>query len=171
MEYYRIALVSRPHGVKGGIKLHPLTDNTSRFKGLTEAFLEVNGTYTPIEITSVSVTPDAVFATFKGVDTREQAEAIRDAYIAVDKAHAVKLPEGQYFIADLIGCEVVDTNDVVYGKLTEVLETGANDVYVVRGAKNAMVPALKRVLSSVDVAAKRIVLDASVVEEVVLFED
>ena len=96
---------------------------------------------------------------------------LRDHYICVDREHAVKLPEGRYFVVDLIGCTVSDTNGNDLGKLTDVLETGANDVYVISGEKNLMVPALKKLLHKVDIENKHIDLDAAVLEEVGLFED
>ncbi len=171
MEYYRIACVSRPHGIHGALKLMPLTDDVRRFQGMQEAYLEQGGIRRPVSISHVSVQPDAVYLSIGGIDTREAADALREAYLCVDKAHRIKLPEGRYFIADLVGCVVKDTDGREYGTLTEVFETGANDVYVVRGAINAMVPALKRVLHTVDVENKLIILDKAVAEEVVLIED
>ncbi len=96
---------------------------------------------------------------------------MRDVYLCVDRAHAVKLPEGQYFVTDIIGCEVFGTDGTFYGMLEEVLQNGAADVYVIRGEKVLMVPALKKLLKSVDVFEKKIVLASDVLEEVGLFED
>ena len=103
--------------------------------------------------------------------SRNTAETLRNHYISVDREHAVKLPEGRYFVTDMIGCDVYDTNGAYYGKLTDVLETGANDVYVIQGEKQLMVPALRKLLKEVDVANKRIELYADVLAEVGLFED
>ena len=89
----------------------------------------------------------------------------------MDRANTIKLPEGRYFISDLIGCQVKDTDGKAYGKLTDVLETGANDVYVIKGEKTLMVPALKKLLNTVDIQAKSILLNADVLQEVGLFED
>jgi len=171
MEYYRIASVVRPHGVRGGVKLLPLTDSVERFRGLREAFLEERGAYRPVRLSSVAVQPDSVTLHIEGADTREQAEALRGAYLCVDRAHAVKLPPDTYFVADLIGCEVTDTAGRSYGRITDVLETGANDVYVIEGESEVLVPALKRVLREVDPERKRVVLEAAVVEEVAVFAD
>ena len=99
------------------------------------------------------------------------AEGLRNLYVCVDRAHAVKLPPGRYFVADMIGCRVEDSQGKPLGVLQEVLETGANDVYVIQGDRQLLVPALKKLLTLVDVAHKRIVLDASVLEEVGLFAD
>ncbi|MGN0791533.1 MAG: ribosome maturation factor RimM [Christensenellales bacterium] len=171
MDYLRIALIARPHGVQGLVKLLPLSEDMNRYHGLKEAYLERNGQYQPITLSDVGVQPDAVYARLSCCPDRNTAETLRNLYICVDRANAIKLPEGRYFISDIIGCAVTDTEGKQYGKLTDVLETGANDVYVIKGDKTLMVPALKKLLSSVDIQAKAIVLDAAVLEEVGLFED
>lgn len=171
MDYYRIACIVRPHGVQGNVKLQPLTDDPNRFRGLKEAYLEADGKRTLVKLTGIGVSPDAVTLHIEGVETREQAELLRGAYLCVDKAHAVKLPPDTYFVADLIGCTVTDTAGETYGRITDVLETGANDVYVVEGERPMMLPALKKVLHEVDVEQKRIVLNSEVVGEVALFAD
>ena len=162
MEYLRIGLITRPHGVHGALKVQPLSEDLTRYKGLREAYLERGGAYEKVEVSDVSVQPDAVYMTIS---------VCRDRNISVDREHAVKLPEGRYFVADMIGCDVYDTNGAYYGKLTDVLETGANDVYVIQGEKQLMVPALRKLLKEVDVANKRIELYADVLAEVGLFED
>lgn len=170
MEYYRIGCILKPHGIEGGVKVEPLTDDSARFSCLKEAYLEHKGARSPVLVKCIRVGSDAVLLNIEGIKTREQAEAVRGAYICVDKANAVRLPADRYFIADLIGCEVFDTLSKRYGKVTDVLETGANDVYVIEGECNMLIPALKKVLSVVDTENKRIVLDAELLEEVAVFE-
>ena len=168
--YYRIGLIVRTHGVHGAVKLDPLTDDTRRFRGLKEAYLEMHGVYTPVQLCVASVAPNAVILTVAGVETPEQANALRGAYLCVDRAHAVMLPKDTYFVTDLIGCDTFDTDGRAFGKLTDVYETGANDVYEIERGK-LMVPALKRVLHEVDTENGRIVFDAAVLKEVGLFAD
>lgn len=168
--FLRIGLIARPHGVHGAVKLDPLTDDVRRFRGLKEAYLELHGSYTPVQLVVSSVAPKAVIVQISGFETPEDAARIRGGYLCVDRAHAVKLPAYTYFVADLIGCETFDTAGESYGKLTNVYETGANDVYEIQGGR-LMVPALRRVLSSVDVENKRIVFDAEVLKEVGFFAD
>ena len=89
----------------------------------------------------------------------------------MNKADAVKLEEGRYFIVDIVGCEVF-VEDKSIGKVDEVLQNGAADVYVIKsGDKECMVPALKKLLVKVDCDAKKIILDKQVFEEVVVYED
>lgn len=171
MEYLRIGQILKPHGVRGALKIKPLTDNTGRFHDLSEVYIEREGGYEPFSVEGVGVKPDTVYLELRGVDGKEGAEALRGLYVCVDRAHAVELPEGRYFVADLIDCEVMDTGGTGHGILTEVLETGANDVYVICGERKLLIPALKKLLSRVDIANKLIVLDAGVLGEVGLFED
>lgn len=168
--YLRVGQIARPHGVRGDVRVNALTDDAARFRVLKDAFLEQGGTYASITVSNVRLLPDAVILHLSGTDTPEQAERLRNAFLCVDRAHAVSLPEGAYFVADLIGCQTFDTNGVSYGKLTDVLETGANDVYEIANGK-LLVPALKRVLSSVDTENGRIVFDAETLAEVGCFAD
>lgn len=170
--YLRSGEIVRPHGVVGAVKIQPLTADLARFGDLSDAYIEQRGVYTPIKVLSCSA-PNAASIVLKieGVDTREAAEALRGAFLCVDRAHAVKLPENSYFVADLIDCEIYDSEGKLLGKLTDVLETGANDVYKIEGERNFMVPALRKLLKEVDIENQRIVFDKAVLEEVCLFED
>lgn len=171
MNYLRVGLIARPHGVHGDVKVIPLTDNPERFRELKEAFIENNGAYEPVLVSNARVQPDAAFVTLSCSKSIEDAERLRNLYLCVDRIHAVRLPEGSYFIADLIGCDVFDSDGNDLGRLTDVLETGANDVYVIEGSRRLLVPALKKLLKSVDIANKRIALDSHTLSEVGLFED
>ena len=168
--FYRIGVIVRPHGVHGAVKVEPLTDSSKRFRNLRDAFLELHGEMRPVQLSVASVAPDAVILTLDGCETPEAANTLRGAYLCVDRAHRVQLPKDTYFVTDLIGCDTFDTDGNAYGKLTNVYETGANDVYEIAHGK-LMVPALRRVLHEVDVDAGRITFDADVLKEVGLFED
>ncbi|MDD3401110.1 MAG: ribosome maturation factor RimM [Eubacteriales bacterium] len=167
---FRIGIIVRPHGVHGAVKCNPLTDEPKRFIGMKSAYLELHGSLVPVQLLVHSAQKDAVILSVDGYDTPEKANELRDVYICVERNDAIKLPAFTYFVADLIGCMACDTNGNQYGKLTDVLETGANDVYVIDGGK-LMVPALKKVISKVDVDNAVIVFNADVLKEVGLFED
>ena len=95
MEYLRIGLITRPHGVHGALKVQPLSEDLTRYKGLREAYLERGGAYEKVEVSDVSVQPDAVYMTISVCRDRNTAETLRNHYISVDREHAVKLPEGR----------------------------------------------------------------------------
>lgn len=171
MEHYRIAQILRPHGVKGEVKVYPLTDDISRFKRLKEAYIERGGQYEPVIVDASKNVSDAVVLHIEGYSTPEDAQKLRNLYLCVDRDHAVKLPKGTYFVADIIGCRVESTDGTFLGAVTDVFETNANDVYVIEGERKLMVPALKKLLDSVDTDNKLIRLNAEVLSEVGYFED
>lgn len=171
MDHFRIAQILRPHGIRGEVKVYPLTDDISRFKRLHEAYLERAGQYEPVVVDGSKNAAGAVVLHIVGYDDPDQAEKLRGLYLCVDREHAVKLPKGVYFVSDMIGCKVESSEGVILGVLTDVYETNANDVYVIEGERRLTVPALKKLLNVVDIEQKRIVLDAAVLSEVGLFED
>ncbi len=169
-EYLRIGVVVRAHGVRGAVKVAPTTDDPRRFLALAEAFIEQDGRYRAVPISQVRLLNDGVSLQLAGVDTCDGAEKLRGAYLCVDRAHAVELQPGSYFVADLVGCEALDTAGRRLGRVTDVLSLPANDVYEIDGGR-LLVPALKRVLAAVDVANKRIVFDADALIEVAVYAD
>ena len=173
MDYFRIGQILRPHGVRGEVKLLPLTDDLKRFSRLKDAYIEEkDGIYRDVSVKYAKVASEnAVIVKLADVDSADDAEKLRDKYLCVDRLHAVKLPESSYFIKDLLGCKVESTDGSSLGELTDVYPTNANDVYVIQGKRKLSVPALKRLLNTVDTENKRIVLNADVLAEVGLFED
>ncbi|MBR4635657.1 MAG: 16S rRNA processing protein RimM [Clostridia bacterium] len=173
MDYFRIGIFLRPHGVKGELKLLPLTDDLSRFRKLSDAYIEAcEGCYRKAKVISARVANDnSVIILLDGITTMDQAERFRDKYLCVDREHAVKPPEGSWFIKDVVGCRVVSSTGEELGVVEDVYETTANDVYVVRGEHKLSVPALKKLLDRVDVENRLIVFNSEVLSEVGFFED
>ncbi len=158
IEYLQIGKIVNVHGVRGEVKLIPLTDDPSRFDELEWVYVEKCGSVEKHSVNSVKYLKGSVIMKLGGIDTVEAAEALRDCFIVVDRAHAVKLPENTYFICDIIGCTVYDENNNALGELTDVLKTGSNDVYVIKNSSKAdvLLPALKSVVKSVAPEEKRI---------------
>lgn len=171
MDHFRIAQILRPHGIKGEVKVYPLTDDISRFKRLREAYIERGGQYEAVIVDGSKNAAGAVVLHIEGCSSPEEAEKLRGLYLCVDREHAVKLPKGTYFVSDIIGCLVESSDGRELGRVSDVFETNANDVYVVEGEKRLLVPALKKLLESVDIENKRIVFNADVLSEVGLYED
>ena len=92
-EYLRVGFIARPHGLKGAVKLDPLTDDVARFKGMQEGYLELHGEHIPVRLSVLSVRPDAVVVHLEGYETVEDAQTLRGGFLAVDRAHAAQLPE------------------------------------------------------------------------------
>lgn len=167
MNRYTIGIILKPHGVKGAIKVGPMTDDVARFKKLEKVYINEK----MYKVLNAQLSSNEVFLTLDGINSRDEAELFRNKEIQVEKNDAVKLEEGRYFIVDIVGCEVF-VEDEPIGKIQEVLQHGAADVYVIKSKdKECMVPALKKLLVSVDTENKKIVLDKKVFEEVVVYED
>ena len=167
-----IGEITRPQGIRGEVKVRPATNDPNRFYDLDRVFLKRGEEYVERTISVSRVEPDAVYMTFEGVTDRNAAEALRGEFIYIDRAHAVQLPEDANFICDLIGCEGIDTNGRRLGRMVDVMQPGGNDVYVFHGPLGeVLVPALKSVVTEVNVEEKRIVFDAKRLNEVAVFDE
>ena len=165
--YLKVGLIVKPHGVNGILRIYPLTDDCTRFLKLKTVYLDGPEGMLPQKVEQAAVHNGMAHLKLSGVTDRDAAERLRGQYLYIARKDAVALPENSYFISDLIGCEVVDNQGRVYGKVRDVLQTGANDVYVVQGEKELLMPAIKKLVKEVDVANRRIVLEKSAVAEVV----
>ena len=166
-EYILIGQVLRPQGIKGQVKVRPDTDDPERFDDLENVFMKQGDLYQPVSVDEVSVRDDGVYLRLNGASTRDEAEKQRNWMLYVDRAHAVELGEDETFICDLIGCKAVDTQGNELGKVTDVLQPGGNDVYVIKTPKGDMLlPALKHVIPTVDVENGFIVVDEKRLTEV-----
>ena len=167
-----IGEITKPQGVRGEVKLRPITCDIERFDGLENVFLKKGDTYIPRTVRVSRIEPEAVYMYFDGVADRDAAEKLRGELVYVDRAHAAELPEEAEFICDLIGLEGITDTGKSLGKLKEVLQPGANDVYVFVGAMGeVLVPALKSVVLSVDHEARVMHLDGKRLSEVAVFDE
>lgn len=155
LEYIKIGQIVNIHGVKGDVKIYPLTDDLNRFKGLKEVYLLKKEGYELVRILSHKMLADMVVLHIEGVDTPEMAQKLRNTYLCVDRAHTIKLPKNTWLICDLIGITVkTEEDDAVLGKITDILQLGSNDVYVVKsenGGEDILIPALRTVVKKVDI--------------------
>ncbi len=164
-----IGQIVKPQGVRGELKVIPYTDDMTRFSLLRTVYLEDKKT--PHAVKGVRYGQDCLFLTLEEVRDRNEAEKLRDCFLYVARKDAVPLPEGSYYIADLIGMTVKDDAGRVLGTLDDVYQAGGNDVYPVVRDKNFLVPAVKKVLLSVDPENSLMVLDRKALSEVAVFED
>ncbi len=158
VENLQVGKIVNTHGVKGEIKLIPLTNDPRRFDELKWAYIEKDGQLEKHSILDAKYVKGSVMIKFSGIESMSEAEKYKDCFVLVDREHAVKLPEDSFFICDIIGCSVFDENGRLLGELTNVLETGSNDVYVVKddSGKEILIPALKSVVSNVSLDQQRI---------------
>jgi 16S rRNA processing protein RimM len=172
--YIAIGRVTRPQGLRGEVRIEPCTNDSARFslvETLPIVYLERNGVYAPQRVLSSRVNGSSgVVLALEGVTDRGQAEALRGQWLYVDRGHAVKPDPDAEFICDLIGCEAYDEEGALIGSVRDVLQPGGNDVYDIKTAAGAvLVPALKFVITSVDVAARRITVNRERMNETSVF--
>lgn len=154
-ERLQVGIISSTHGVHGEVKVFPTTDDVNRFKKLKEVILESGKETKVLEIAGVKFFKQFAILKFKGIDTLNDVEKYRGASLYVTRANAVKLKKDEYFIADLMGLCVKDEDGQEIGVLKEVLETGANDVYIInlKDGRELLLPAIKQCVLEVDVEA------------------
>ena len=131
IDRFRVGVITTPHGVRGEVKVFPTTDEPRRFKKLKEIILDTGKGERILKIRSARVGGKFVILGFEGFDTVESVTPLRGAELYVDRKDAIPLKKGEYFIPDLLGLEVIEEDGTKVGTLTDVLKTGANDVYAV----------------------------------------
>ena len=127
----QVGVIASTHGVRGEVKVFPTTDDAKRFKRLKEVILDTGKERITLEIEGVKFFKQFVILKFKGIDNIDDVQKYRQKSIYVTRQNAVRLGRDEYFIADLMGLRVVDEEGQELGVLKEVMETGANDVYVI----------------------------------------
>lgn len=148
-EYLEAGKIVTTHGIRGEVKIMPYTDTPELLCEFDRLFMGKN--HTEIIIEKSRVFKNMVIAKIEGIDTPEDAEKLRNKMLYMHRDD-LELDENTYFIQDLIGMEVKDNeNGFIYGKIIDVMQTGANDVYVIQGDKEYLIPAIPDVVISTDI--------------------
>lgn len=152
-DFFQVGIITSPHGLKGEVKVYPTTDDPRRFKKLKEVILDAGKERRELEIESVKFFKQMVILKFKGLDDIGDVEKFRQNKLLVSRENAVRLGRDEYFIADLMGLKVVDESGQKIGTLREVMETGANDVYVIDldDGRELLLPAIRQCVLQVNV--------------------
>lgn len=148
----RVGVISSTHGVRGEVKVFPTTDDVQRFKKLKEVWLDSGKERLLLHIEGVKFFKQFAILKFKGYDNINDIEKYKGKELWVSRENAVPLEENEYYIADLIGLSVISDEGESLGELTDVLQTGANDVYCVKMAngREALFPAIAECVQTID---------------------
>lgn len=148
----RVGVITSTHGVRGEVKVFPTTDDMNRFKKLKTVILDTGKEHKTLNIEQVKFFKNMVILKFKGLDNINDVEMWRQKDLLITRDQAVKLSPDENFIVDLIGLAVVTDEGENLGELKDVLQTGANDVYIVKTAagKEVLLPAIKDCILNVD---------------------
>lgn len=156
----QVGVISSTHGIRGEVKVFPTTDDVKRFKKLKKVILDTGREHLPLEVESVKFFKQFAIVKFKGIDNINDIEKYKGKSLLVDRENAVKLRKDEYFIADMIGLQVYTEDGEAFGVLKDVLETGANDVYIIDSPKHGevLVPAIKQCILDVDIEGQNMTI-------------
>lgn len=155
-EYLRVGVISNTHGVRGEVKVYPTTDDIKRFDYLEEAVIDTGKEYIDVNVTSVKYFKNMVILKFEQFNNMDQVIPYKGMDLLVTRENAIPLEEGEHFIVDLVGCKVVTDDGEDFGELVDVLQTGANGVYVVKtnDGKEVLLPVIDECVLEKDVENK-----------------
>jgi len=148
-----------PYGIRGWVRVQPFTHRPQGLLDYPEWQVGSEGNWQPRTVETAKLHGGAVTAKLRGTDDRDLAAALRGMQVAVSRDDFPEPASGEYYWADLVGLEVVTEAGAVLGRVIEVFETGANDVLVVGGERERLLPFIEPVVRQVDVAGGRIVVD------------
>jgi 16S rRNA processing protein RimM len=151
--------VTRAHGVRGAVRVFPVTDFPEHLLALDRAVLVSGAMVRPVNVQQSEAAGRFVLMKFTGIDTPEEAERLRGATVQIPAREAVPLPPGQFYTFQVIGLEVRTPEGTPIGRVVDIIRTGSNDVYVVRPPAGAeiLLPAVDSVIQEIDLDAGRLV--------------
>jgi 16S rRNA processing protein RimM len=159
-KFLRVGVITTTHGLKGEVKVYPTTDSLERFLDLDEVYLRTGAQERVLHVNNVRFFKKLVIVKFKEFDRIEDVENLRQAELYVSRENAVPLEEGEYYIGDLIGMEVITDEGETLGILEDVIETGANDVYSINSKKygNVLIPAIEHCIMDVNIETGKMIV-------------
>lgn len=148
----QVGVITGTHGLKGEVKVFPTTDDKERFLDLEKVLLDTGDELLELKVEYCKFFKKFVFVKFEGLDDINEVEKYKRCPLLVTRDNAVELEEDEYFVADLLGLTIIDDSGVTIGKLENVIETGANDVYEVltEDGGQILLPAIKECILDVD---------------------
>lgn len=156
----QVGVITTTHGIRGEVKVYPTTDDAHRFDYLESVLLDTGKELCELEIQRVKYFKQFVILKFRDVDNINDIEPYKGKSLYVTRDFAVPLEENEYYIADLIDMDVFLEDGSLFGTLKDVMETGANDVYVIHPTdkKEVLVPAIKDCVKEVDVEQNKMII-------------
>lgn len=159
-EFLEIGQIVNTFGIKGMIKVNPFTDDITRFDRLKKVYVEKSKIKKEYEIEEIKYHKNMVLIKFKGIDSVEEAESLRNSYLKVDRKDEPELEEGTYYIVDLLGLDVYSDQGESLGKLDDIFNNGSTDIYVVKDemGKQLLLPAISDVIKKIDLEEKKVIV-------------
>lgn len=159
MDYLKIGYIRKPHGLKGELKVLPLTNDINRYKKLKSIYLHIDNTYSEFFIENTRIANDTVIIKLKDLNKIEDVEALRDVYIFIDKNDGVALEKNEYYSQDLIGCDIIYNNEN-YGNVKAMMDNGSCDIFVVNyKGKEILYPFINDYIKKIDIDSKKVIIN------------
>ena len=159
-ERLEVGQIVNTFGIKGFVKIYPYVDDITRFDNLKKVHIKSKKNDEELQIEEVKYQKNMVLVKFKGIETVENAEKLRNSFVEIDRADAIPLEEGQYFIADLLGLDVfLDTGEKL-GVLEDIYNAGSSDIYVVKNelGKQFLLPYIDEVIKKINLEEGKIIV-------------
>ena len=153
-EYFKVGQIVNTHGIKGEVKVMAFTDDVNNFKRYGKVLIDNKW----VEIQGVKFQKDRVILKLEGIDSMNDAEMYKQKYLQVLRDQEPELPEDTYYVVDLVGCTVYDTNGKDFGKISDVLQTPNNDVYWIEKPKQLLIPVLRDIVLDVNIDEKKVLI-------------
>lgn len=153
----QVGVIASTHGIRGEVKVFPTTNDANRFRQLNKVYLDTGREQIRLEIENVKFFKQFAILKFKGIDNINDVEKYRGRSLLIDREDAIELEDDEYYIADMLGMEVYTEDGKLFGSLKDVMETGANDVYIIESKEHGevLVPAIKDCILEVDIRENR----------------
>lgn len=153
----QVGVITSTHGIRGEVKVFPTTNDADRFRQLNKVYLDTGREQRQLEIENVKFFKQFAILKFKGIDNINDIEKYRGRSLLIDREDAIELEENEYYIADMLGMEVYTEDGKLFGSLRDVMETGANDVYIIESKEHGevLIPAIKDCILEVDTKENR----------------
>ena len=150
----KVGKIVNTHGLKGEVKVIPLTDDPRRFDDLEYVLIDGK----EVDIEGCKYQKDRIIVKLEGIDRVEDAEKLKNKFMEIPREFAVELEEDCYFLADLRECTVFDTDGKEIGEVYDVIQTKNNDVYWIRKPKEVLIPALKSIVTEINIDERKIII-------------
>lgn len=159
-DYLEIGQIVNTFGIKGIVKVKSFSNDIKRFDELKKIYVKNNENKKEYEIEEVKYHKEMVLIKFKGIDTIEQANLLRNSYLIINRKDLKPLEKDTYYIVDLLGLDVYTDSEELLGKLEDIFNTGSNDIYVVKDemGKQILLPAISEVIKKIDLQNKKITI-------------
>ena len=151
-DFLKVGVITTTHGVRGEVKVYPTTDEPERFLELDHVLLDTGKEFRDLEIKNVRFFKNLVILKFKGIDNINDIEKYKGHDLWILREEGQELDEDEYYIADLLGLRVILDDGTEFGTLKNVMETGANDVYIIdtNAHGEVLVPAIRECIQDID---------------------